>query len=55
MPYPPYDTISGYELMIQSSICMFGGIIFFVTIYLIPTYVSAEKTSGVNVSIVTYM
>ncbi|XP_046753811.1 phospholipid-transporting ATPase ABCA7-like [Diprion similis] len=48
MPYPPYDKVNANELQIQNVICTIGGLIFFATIYLIPAYVSAEKSTGVN-------
>ncbi|XP_048510196.1 phospholipid-transporting ATPase ABCA3-like isoform X2 [Athalia rosae] len=48
MPYPPYDTINFMEISMQAGIYILGGFIFSATIYLIPTYVSAEKSTGVN-------
>ncbi|XP_015521738.2 retinal-specific phospholipid-transporting ATPase ABCA4 [Neodiprion lecontei] len=48
MPFPPYDKVNANELQIQNVICTIGGLIFLATIYLIPTYISAEKSTGVN-------
>lgn len=51
MPYPPYNITDVDELSNQFVIRLMEGLIFVATICLIPSYVSAERTGGVNVRI----
>ncbi|XP_046465259.1 phospholipid-transporting ATPase ABCA3 isoform X1 [Neodiprion pinetum] len=48
MPYPPYESADLSELFFRDTIGTWAAIMFIVTLYLVPSYITTEKDTGVN-------
>ncbi|XP_048510198.1 ATP-binding cassette sub-family A member 7-like [Athalia rosae] len=48
MPYPPYQTVDVAELSFRNLVAGFAGCIFIVTLFMMPSYIAAERDTGVN-------
>lgn len=50
MPYPPYETVAVGETFFRSTIGDWVPILFIITLFMIPSYITTDKETGVNVS-----
>ncbi|XP_025602069.2 phospholipid-transporting ATPase ABCA1-like [Athalia rosae] len=48
MPYPPYESADLTETSFRNLVTGFTGFIFIVTLFMMPSYITTEKNTGVN-------